>query len=58
MGMSISDIQNSVLPPQDREAGQDLGIPRLQSAGLCVEVNAHYRGSCSNNELPVLYISP
>ncbi|KAF7345898.1 hypothetical protein MVEN_01611900 [Mycena venus] len=58
MGTSISDIQNSVLPPQDREAGQDSEIPGLQSAGLCVEVNTHYRSNCSNNELPVLDISP
>ncbi|KAJ7888343.1 hypothetical protein B0H14DRAFT_2562313 [Mycena olivaceomarginata] len=35
MGTSISDIRNSVLPTQDREAGQDLEIPGLQSAGLC-----------------------
>ncbi|KAJ7886786.1 hypothetical protein B0H14DRAFT_2563101 [Mycena olivaceomarginata] len=35
MGTSIGDIRNSVLPTQDREAGQDLEIPGLQSAGLC-----------------------
>ncbi|KAJ6542793.1 hypothetical protein B0H19DRAFT_1239059 [Mycena capillaripes] len=58
MGTSISDIQNSMLLPQDHEAGQGLEIPGLQSAGLCVEVNAHNWSNCSNNELPVLDISP